>query len=483
MMRAMRIATFPFVMAVSWVVLNCASAQAQFSVPALYADHMVLLADSDITIKGTDKPGQVVVVDAQWGAKITATADAAGVWRATLHTSAKAGPWELRFKGSEERVLRDVLCGEVWLCGGQSNMEWTLGPGVGKGTANYQAEVAAAAHPNIRLFDVPNVTGAAPQATVTGNWELGDGPQVSKWSAVAWHFAKEVQAATKRPVGLIVSAWGGTPAESWASAVALRRHGGFDDTLDALAAADASKKPGPNTPSALWNGMIAPLLPYAIRGAIFYQGESNIGRWEQYRTLFPAMIADWRAGFGDIPFLFVQIAPFSYGKDKGEAARLREAQYFTSERVANCAMAVTMDIGDAGDIHPLNKQDVGRRLAAAALVKAYGKEMPWRGPRYMSGEAAGEGTGGEFVLHMDSGGSALQARDGLPLTCFSIAGEDRVFHAAVARISGTTLRVSAVAVPSPVAVRFAFGAADQPNLRNAAGFPASSFRTDDWPLQ
>lgn len=465
----------------SFLLLCCGSLQAQFSLPSLFADGMVLQADSAVTFWGTDAPGASVSVAGSWGPGTRATADASGAWRAVLQTPVKEGPWTLRIKGSEERVINDVLCGEVWLCGGQSNMEWTLGPGVGQGTLNFAAEVAAAKHPRIRLFDVPNTTAARPQTTCGGHWEKGDGPQVSKWSAVAWYFAKEVQAATNKPVGLIVSTWGGTPAESWTTGATLRRHGGFDASLDAMEHGAADAEYGPDTPSSLWNAMLAPLQPYAIRGAIFYQGESNRERWEQYRSLFPAMIADWRAGFGgsEFPFLFVQIAPFKYKDDRGEAARLREAQLFTAERIANTGMAVTMDIGNPDDIHPSNKQDVGRRLAAAAMVQAYGKKLPWRGPRLLSSAREGK----EFVLRMDDGGSALCARDGLPLTCFEVAGADKVFHAATARIDGANVRVRAAAVPEPVAVRYAFGAADQPNFLNKAGFPASSFRSDDWPLQ
>ena len=233
-----------------------------------------------------------------------------------------------------------------------------------------------------------------------------------------------------------------------------------------------------NQPTALFNGMIAPLLPYAIRGAIWYQGESNRPRAFQYRSLFPAMITDWRArwGRGDFPFYFVQIAPFGYGGDQGQAAELREAQLLTMERVPNAGMAVTMDIGNPRDIHPRNKVDVGKRLAAWALAKDYGRDVVYSGPAYR--EMRVEGASARLAFDHVHGG--LVARGGGALTHFTIAGEDRVFHPAEARIDGDEVVVTSAAVAQPVAVRFAWGAADEPNLANGAGLPASSFRTDDW---
>ena len=232
-----------------------------------------------------------------------------------------------------------------------------------------------------------------------------------------------------------------------------------------------------NSPTALFNGMISPLIPYAIRGAIWYQGESNIGRAEQYRRLFPAMIGDWRRrwGCGDFPFYYVQIAPFRYGGDTGQAALLREAQ-FQSLETPNVGMAVTLDIGNPADIHPRNKQEVGRRLALWALAKTFGRDdVVYSGPLYRSMRVEG----GAIRLEFDHIGGGLAPKDE-PLTCFTIAGEDRAFVEAQATIDGDTVVVRGDRVPSPIAVRFAWGAADQPNLRNAEGLPASSFRTDGW---
>lgn len=235
----------------------------------------------------------------------------------------------------------------------------------------------------------------------------------------------------------------------------------------------------PNLPSVLSNGMIEPLIPFAIRGAIWYQGESNRPRAKQYQRLFPALIADWRHrwGRGDFPFYYVQIAPYRYGEDKGEAAELREAQLMTLG-VPNTGMVVTMDIGNPDDIHPSNKQEVGRRLSLWALAKTYGREnLVYSGPVFKAMKTEGD----KIRLTFNYAAGGLKTRDGAPPTCFTIAGPDRQFHAATAKIEGDTVVVSCPQVAAPLAVRYAWGAADQPNLCNQAGLPASSFRTDDWP--
>ena len=233
-----------------------------------------------------------------------------------------------------------------------------------------------------------------------------------------------------------------------------------------------------NYPTALYNAMIAPIIPFGIRGAIWYQGESNRTRADQYRKLFPAMIHDWRTRWelGDFPFYFVQIAPYGYGNDKGEAAELREAQTMTLS-LLNTGMAVTMDIGNPADIHPTNKQTVGARLARWALARDYGRSLVPSGPMYRSMVVVGD----EARLHFGYADGGLSALGGAP-THFTVAGEDHVFHSATARIEGETVVVRSVAVPHPRAVRYAWGAADEPNLKNAAGLPAPSFRTDDWPM-
>jgi len=446
----------------------------------LFGDHMVLQRETGAPVWGNTDPGTEVTVTASWPGAVaqTATADTRGDWRVVVRTPSAGGPFALTARaGDDETVVSDVLIGEVWICSGQSNMEWRVTQ-----SKDADAEVAAADHPMIRFFDVPRTTSGSPAATCGGTWRAVSPQTVGGFSAVGYYFGRELQGELGVPVGLIGSNWGGTVAEAWTSAETLRgvfpEFGGKLDSLEqgvADASSSGGKKLNQNTPTVLFNGMIAPLVPFAIRGAIWYQGESNRTRAYQYRSLFPAMIADWRAHFGrgDFPFYFVQIAPYGYRGDTGQAAELREAQAM-AQSVRNTGMAVTMDIGNPKDIHPANKQDVGRRLALCALGQTYGEGVEWRGPTLRSTEVAGS----TIRLNFDHA-AGLTAGGGQP-TCFTIAGKDQVFHPAVAVIEGEAVLVRSPAVGEPVAVRFAWGAADQPNLRNAAGLPASSFRTDDW---
>jgi sialate O-acetylesterase len=263
----------------------------------------------------------------------------------------------------------------------------------------------------------------------------------------------------------------------FAEAVAALARARADEAVSRPTSAPAVR---PHVPGSLYNGMIAPLVPYAIRGAIWYQGESNRGRFAQYRTLFPAMIADWRTRFGatGFPFYFVQIAPFGYGDAPALSTGLREAQRLTLS-VPNTGMVVTTDVGNPKDIHPNDKQEVGRRLALWALAKTYGRtDLVCSGPLYRSSKVED----GAIRISFDSTGSGLDSRGG-PLAGFEIAGDDRKFAAAEASIDGATVLVRSAGVKSPVAVRFASGHAPAPNLFNKEGLPASPFRTDDWPLE
>ena len=634
-----------------------AASDGSLSMPAVFGDHMVLQRESTAPFWGKAAPGETISLSASWTeTQVSTTADGNGDWHTELPTPAAGGPYEVTVQGSDSLRFADVLIGEVWICSGQSNMEFPMAA-----TDRAADDLAAAEHARIRIFDVGHRVAQQPVFEVEGHWAACTPQSIANFSAVAYFFGQDLEAALDVPIGLIGTNWGGTPAESWTSREGIAPLHDFDAVLAridesaregsqeksladrqaewwrGLEGADpgyrgAWMRPGWNTedwseapvpgyfrdaglgdfdgclwyrrvfdlpadwsdpelvlelgpiddmdivwlngepvgstkrfglwqspreyhfpsrlahvgrnelvvcvvdtggagslgvaggaptpmrlrragvpegagvalegnwhlkqgapmsaigayPSGTWfnqnsatslyNGMLAPLIPYSIRGAIWYQGESNRDRHAQYRVLFPAMIQDWRAhwGRGDFPFYFVQIAPFQYGGDSGQAALLREAQTMTLS-LANTGMAVTMDVGNPLDIHPRDKHTVGHRLALWALSQTYGQEQPHSGPLYERMQREGQG----LRLHFRHVAGHLVARGG-PLTHFTLAGADRVFHQAEARIDGETVFVQSAEVPEPVALRYAWGAADEPNLANAAGLPAPSFRTDTW---
>jgi sialate O-acetylesterase len=372
----------------------------------------------------------------------------------------------MTIKGSSDDsvTLENVLVGEVWICSGQSNMEM----GVGE-VKDGEAEIAAAAYPGIRLFWVPKERARQPARDVDADWEvcspktLGAGGW-GGFSAAGYFFGRDLQKELKVPVGLIFSAWSGTPAEEWTSTEALAA----EPTLKTLV--------GQYEVSSLYNGMIAPLIPFAIRGAVWYQGEANVGRGAQYQVLLPTLIRNWRTNWheGDFPFGIAQIAPFFYGGDGSAEAEVWEAQLMTVKKVPNTGIALTMDIGELDDIHPKNKQDVGHRLALWALAKVYQRPVVYSGPIYKSMAIERQ----RIRIAFDHVGGGLVSRDGQPLTDFMIAGADKQFLPATAEIDGPTVVVINDAVSNPVAVRFAFRGTAQPNLGNKEGLPAAPFRTD-----
>ncbi len=469
--------------------------------PALISDHLVLQAGMPVRIWGTADPGEAVKVEFQ-GQSVATAARADGKWEAWLRPLAAAGPLEMAINNL---VVRDVLVGEVWLGSGQSNMEWIL-----QNTRDGAAEVAAANYPLIRVFHVKKVVADQPASDVEAKWEVCTPATMPRFSAVEYFFGRHLQQALHVPMGLIESDWGGTPAQSWISKEALAAEPSlnfiteawqktlenypaakqkFDAALAAwnenVAKAKAENRnppprpplpqgPGhPNTPAGLYNAMIAPLTPYAIRGVIWYQGESNASEAHayKYRRLFGGMIQDWRNrwGQGDFPFLFVQLANF---KSNQWWPVVRESQTETL-RLRNTGMAVTIDIGESGDIHPKNKQDVGKRLALAALHTAYGKAVEYSGPVFQQATPQGNAMR-VYFSHADG----MQARGGGAIAGFTIAGADGNFVPAEAQIEGDTIVVSSTQVAAPAAVRYAW--ADDPvsNLVNQSGLPAGPFRSD-----
>jgi sialate O-acetylesterase len=455
-------------------VVQGAPTPQRLEVAPLFGSGMVLQCEREGALWGTAPPGASV------GLAFTGPGDMHvarvrvqkpdGRWIAEVPALPAGGPWTVKLDAGEHgsAELRDVWFGDVWICSGQSNMEWPLAE-----SANAESEIAAATQPRVRLFQVEKRVSAAPQAACAGKWTVCDPQSAASFSAVGYHFGSALARDLERPIGLIQAAWGGTPAEAWT----MRAF------LDGEAFAPILERAPPHeswTPCGLFNGMIAPLAQLSLRGAIWYQGESNAERAEQYRELFPAMIRSWRQAFGreDLPFLFVQLASFKPRQpEPGESdwAELREAQAMALA-LPHTGMALAIDVGDAEDIHPRDKRTVGERLALEALRVAYGRDVASRGPTFRSLHI----DGGSVRVELDHA-EGLATTDGGPPAGFALAGEDRVFHWAEAELTDGAVVLRSPAVPTPVAVRFAW--ADNPahNLKNAAGLPAVPFRTDDWP--
>jgi sialate O-acetylesterase len=446
--------------------------QADVRLPKIISDHMVLQQQQKVNVWGWAEAGEKVVVKLAESSAET-NADQHGKWKVTLDPPAAGGPYEMTITGNNTLNVKDILVGEVWVCSGQSNMEWPIAA-----SNNANEETENAKFPNVRLFTVTKKIAQDPQSDCEGSWMPCDPSSVASFSAVGYFFGRRLHQELKVPVGLVNSSWGGTLAEAWTSHSTLAGDEMFAKILERSANFDPRT---PHQASVLFNGMINPLIPFGIRGAIWYQGESNIGRAEQYAVLFPAMIQDWRKnwGQGEFPFYYVQLAPYRYGKaDPALCAELREAQLKTLS-VPNTGMVVTMDIGNVTDIHPRNKQDVGRRLAGWALSKTYGRnDLIYSGPLYESMSVEGD----KIRLKFKHVAEGLVAKGEGPLTDFTIAGEDQKFVPAEAVIDGQTVVVSSKDVPQPVAVRYGWRDDAQPNLFNSAGLPASPFRTDDYPL-
>ena len=456
----------------------CATAcgvHAELRLGSPFTDNMVLQRETREPVWGWAAPNEQVTLQGSWGERAGVVADAQGAWLVKMATRAAGGPYSLEVCGaSETTTLQNVMLGDVWLCSGQSNMEKPTGKQGGQVPClDSKKELAAANYPNIRLYKVPKRKSAAPEKTCDAKWQVCTTKTVDRFSACGYFFGRALHKSLGVPIGLMEATWGGTEVEQWTSEKALLR---VQELAERIKRND---KAPPH--SLLFNGMIAPVTPYALRGAIWYQGEANVMRAFQYRRSFPLLIEDWREQWkqGDFPFLFVQIAPFTgYDARPGNSAELRDAQLFTLRTVKNTGMAVTTDITDnPNDIHPPNKQEVGRRLALWAMDIAYGdKKMECSGPLYSEMRVEGDA----IRLMFDHTAGKLDAHGG-PLREFTIAGADTNFVPADAAIDGETVVVRAKGVAKPVAVRFGWSNAPQPNLFNKTGLPASPFRTDAWP--
>lgn len=461
------------IFAILMLALAGARASADVIPNALFSNGAVLQRGMTVPVWGSARDGEKVTVRFQDQEVSTVAND--GKWMVRLKSLQTGGPYVMRISGDNAIEIRNLLVGEVWVCSGQSNMESPLFR-----VPNADAVVWSSSDPMLRLATVPHTTSTKPEYDETVSWSACRPESSNGFTAVGYFFGRDLRKALKIPVGLIHSSVGGTGAASWMPREVLEANPDFKDVLDVKLPAGMEIYQA----CGLYNGMIRPMQPYAIRGVIWYQGEANSVEAYKYRTLFPALIRSWRDGWGegDFPFLFVQLAPFEFAKLYPQFqgpywAELRESQSITEQKVPNTAMVVTTDVGDPNDIHPKRKEPVGARLALAARAIAYGEKIVYRSPIYKSMKVRRNEATISFT-HIDGG---LTAKDG-DLRGFTIAGSDRKFVPARAVIAGDRVIVKSAEIAHPVAVRFGWENSPDVNLFNGAGLPASPFRTDDFPL-
>lgn len=476
--------------------------RADVKLPAMFTDHAVLQRDMPVPVWGSADPGEEITVTIA-GQTHKTKADDKGEWRVTLEPLKVGDPLTVVAEGKNRVARKDILVGEVWLCSGQSNMEWPLGM-----TNDGDLEVAAANHPDIRIVRVKEPGSQTPVEDFKGEWKVCTPKDIPGFSAVGYYFGRELHNQLGVPIGLIDDSWGGSACEAWIRRDRMEGNPLYDGLIKKCddivknweEAHAADKKAAPNRrvadspatgnfrPANLYHGRLEPVMPYAIRGVIWYQGETNAGRAYQYREMFPLMIKSWREDWkeGEFPFYWVQLADFMNEKPEPQDsawAELREAQTMTLDKLPKTGQAVIIDLGEAADIHPKKKLDVGRRLARLALANDYGRSVASKSPRYDSMEKHGD----KIVVKLKDVGGGIHNVDAKEVEGFAIAGADKKFVWAKARIippanggKADSVEVWSKDVPEPVAVRYAW--ADNPvcNLYNDALLPVTPFRTDDW---
>ncbi|MFN5020017.1 MAG: sialate O-acetylesterase [bacterium] len=451
-----------------FLLLSSSIAMAVVRLPAIIGSHMVLQQKSAVQLWGWSAPAEKITIQPSWDtASYTVVAGRGARWTALIKTPAAGGPYTIKIKGSNELLLEDVMIGEVWVCGGQSNMEWSADQGLKQA----KEESPNATNGKIRFFYVPKSTSATPQDDVHARWVVCNPQDMLHFSTIGYFFGKQINASTGFPVGLINSNWGGTPAEVWTPEEIITRD------PDLLHAAEKL------TPTAWWphirgeayNAMIYPLTQFSIAGAIWYQGESNVTTHFMYRRLFTSMIDSWRKAWGKtFPFYFVQIAPYTYGDTHINGAFLREAQTQSAAHPKTGMVVISDLVDDVKNIHPNLKKEVAVRLSNYALAETYGvKGLNYKSPTYATHAVEKE----SIRIQFKDVPTTLMSKGG-ELTDFFIAGADGVFVPAKAKIEEKTVLVSAKTVKDPVYVRFGFTNTAMPNLFSAEGLPVNLFRTD-----
>jgi len=468
-----RFSTFLMTLLIAFVI-SSGTTFAEVKLPAIFGDNMVLQQQTQAAIWGLAAKNATVKVTTSWNNKsYTEKAGADGRWKLKVATPSAGGPFEISISDGTTLKLKNVMIGEVWVCSGQSNMEMPVKGYMSQPVLGSNEAIATSSNPAIRLFTVKKASNLLPQDDFTGSWKNCEPENVSEFSATAYFFGLMLNKALKVPIGLINTSWGGTRIEPWISEDGFKR-------FDFVKLPDKNQQGtlSQQTPTVLFNAMINPMVGYGIKGAIWYQGESNRNEANQYFQLLPGMVENWRAlwGIGDFPFYYVQIAPFDYGPSGLNSAFLREAQLKASTAIPGIGMACIMDIGEKDIIHPANKKAGSDRLAYLALVNTYGK--------------TGYAASGPILKEMTVSGQVVKltfnnAVNGLTsygkeLACFEVAGANKRFYPAKAFIIGGGITLICPNVAEPVAVRYAFKDFIVGDLFNTEGLPASSFRTDIW---
>lgn len=448
---------------------------AEVKLPAIFGDNMVLQQQSDVAVWGWAKANSTVKVTCSWDKKsYSAKCNSNGYWKLKVKTPA-AGftPYTLTISDEKSITLKNILIGEVWVCSGQSNMEMPM-----KGYNNQPVEggpdaIANSTNSGIRCFTVKKASTSAPQEDCSGNWDIANPQTVPDFTATGYYFARLLNQALNVPIGLIHTSWGGSPIEAWMSSESLK-----DFPEKAIPASDADIKIHGGTPTVLYNGMIHPIAGYGIRGAIWYQGESNRHEPALYVKMFDNMVREWRNiwGVGEFPFYYCQIAPYNYGGGLN-SGYIREAQA-KGMLIPNTGMAVLMDSDSPGCIHPPKKKDAGDRMALWALAKTYGMDkMHYRSPEVKSFDTEGR----VAIITFDYTGETGLTSYGKEITKFQVAGANKRFYPAKAALTGNKVFMFSPYVAEPVAVRYCFDDTSDTEIFTVEGkLPLSSFRTDDW---
>lgn len=437
--------------------------------PTVFSDNMVLQQNSKVTIWGWSNPTETVKIVASWNNNdtILAKANNHSYWQTSIQTVGAGGPFTLKVLGSTNVELKNIMLGEVWICSGQSNMEITANWGVKNGSE----EIKKADNPNIRIFHIEKIGAEFPQLLCNATWTESTPETMRSTSALAYFFGRELQQKLHVPIGIIVSAWGGSPAEVWIEKNRIENNPilnkyKYNEHYDWW----------PDSPGALYNSMIAPIIPYSIAGAIWYQGEANRNNYQIYSLLMKTLIENWRKDFNqEFPFYLVQIAPFNY-LDKGNSQFIREQQEIVTKTVPKTGMVVVSDLVDnINDIHPKDKLSVGKRLANFALAEVYNQNVgEYKSPTFQS-------------IRIEKNKAFLAFNNAQGLKCvgkkpekFLVSGADKNFVKADAKIKGNTIILSSKLIKNPTAVRFCFNDSTRADVFNSVGLPMAPFRTDNW---